>query len=572
MSLPDLVDLIRSEGSDVTHVEAKRAGSYPDSVLATLSAFGNTPGGGVVILGLDEANGFAAVGVPDAPDYQRRLANQARQSLDPPILPAISAEHFEGVDLVVARVPELPVGMKPCRATTNGAAYLRAYDGDYRLSPQEEQAFLANRGTPVFDREPVDGTGIGDLDQEALRDYLLRCRERSEVLARSDDATVLLRTGVVDATGLLSVAGVWALGSYPQQWFPSLRVIAKIAPLPSDPPGTRGAGVAVFDGSVAALLDQSMSWVRRNTTTRIRFGVDGHGLDEPQYPPEAVRELVANALVHRDLGPHSRGESIHLTLESGKLVITNPGGLWGLTVDQLGRTPGGISRNQTLYGICRDIRTPVGRRVIEGIGSGITAIRRALADAGMTPPVFQDSGIRFTALVPSHALLGAEELAWLARLPNMQGLGDVPRHVLATMRNGAEWSNRTLRDAFPMDSTAARSVLLDLVDRGLAVPVGDGRGRVYRLAGMTPVERRREGTHGGSTRQAQEATKMVRAKLADGPLSVRALAGALPLTERRVRLALDRLIAAGLIVRNGGPGLKETTYSSVSESEDSSSE
>lgn len=555
LGLSELLEILRAEGSDVTHIEAKRAHSYPETVAQTLSAFSNTPGGGVLLLGVDEANGFAAVGVRDAVDFQKRVANQARQALDPPISPTISHEAVEGRHVVVVRVPELQPSHKPCRITATGAGYLRSYDGDFRLSPQEEQSFIANRGTPAFDREPVPGTSPGDLDPGLLDSYLASCRARSDRLAASDPDTVLLRTSVIDPQGRLTLAGLYALGAYPQQFFPSLAVVARAMPMANDPPGTRTGDLGAFDGPLPEMLERAMAWVRRNTATRVRFGPDGHALDEPTYPPEAVRELVANALVHRDLGPHSRGESVNIALEPRKLVVSNPGGLWGLTVEQLGRTSGGISRNQALYAICRDVRTPGGRRVIEGIGSGIEAIRGSLRAAGMSPPSFSDTGIRFTAFVPNHALLGGEDLQWLAGLPNTEGLGDVPRHVLATMRGGAEWSNKSLRDVFPMDSTEARSIFVDLVARGLVVRVGDGRGTAYRLATEQP-----QAAAVPSRRTRIRPEDLLRVFVPGQPRRVADIVEATGYTPRQVRLGLSRLVEQGSVSVSGSRGRRGLLY------------
>lgn len=97
----------------------------------------------------------------------------------------------------------------------------------------------------------------------------------------------------------------------------------------------------------------------------------------------------------------------------------------------------------------------------------------------MTQPAFLDSAIRFSATVPQHALLDREDITWLASLPFTSGLTDAQRHVLATMRHGAEWTNRSLREFLPMDSTKARQLLTDLVERGLAVAEGEGRGRGF---------------------------------------------------------------------------------------------
>ena len=61
--LQALVGMLRAEGGDLPGVEVKSAaGGLPDSLLSTLCAFANRPGGGTVILGLDEAAGFTPVG------------------------------------------------------------------------------------------------------------------------------------------------------------------------------------------------------------------------------------------------------------------------------------------------------------------------------------------------------------------------------------------------------------------------------------------------------------------------------------------------------------------------------
>ena len=86
MELNELIHDLRARGSDTTAVEAKTASrGLPTSLTPTLSAFANKPGGGLVILGLDEASDFRATGVPDAAAVAAALASRARQAFDPPI-------------------------------------------------------------------------------------------------------------------------------------------------------------------------------------------------------------------------------------------------------------------------------------------------------------------------------------------------------------------------------------------------------------------------------------------------------------------------------------------------------
>jgi ATP-dependent DNA helicase RecG len=560
LSVEDVVDLLRAEGSDVSGIEAKAAHQgYPQDLAPTLSAFGNMPGGGVVVLGLDERYGFDVVGVYDAVDAQARLASQARKAVDPPLQVSFSTGHVEGGTIVLARVRELPVTDKPCEVRATGHAYLRSYDGDYPLSELERQGFVANRGVARHDQAPVQGALRDDLDDGLVATYIANCRARSPRLASMPDEDVLRSTRVITREGILTLAGIYTLGRYPQTYFPTLSITASVAARPGDPIGTRSADIAHLDGPLPELLDQAVAWVRRNTATRVRFGADGHGRDEPEYPTEAVRELVANALVHRDLGPHALSTRVAMTLREDRLVITNPGGLHGLTVEQLGAGTGGSARNQSLYDISKDVRTADGRRVIEGIGSGIATVRQALREAGMTPPHFVDAGIRFTAIVPEHALLNPDDLEWLANLPAASGLTDIQRHALAAMRHGESWTNRSLRDRFPMDSTEARALLTDLVERELAEALGEGRGRAYRLrpaAEITfrtvprPVKRPKHGD-------------LILSILIDGPRSVRDLVEATGLSERQVSYTLARLREAGDVDLMGGAGRRGTLYRSA---------
>ena len=323
-----IVDVLRAEGSDTTHIEAKKAsGGYPTDLATTLSAFGNMPGGGVIVLGLDEHNDFAACGVYDAADAQRRLGAQARDAVSPHSRIHFETPDIEGRTLVIARVAELDGPHKPCTVSATGRAYLRSYDGDYPLSEQERAAFIAHRGPQTWDRQPAAGATDADLDSALTSLYLANCRGRSARLASMTDRDILTHTRVVDRGGELTLAGLYALGTYPQQFVPTLSVTARVAPSPRDPPGSRNSDIPHFDGPLPELLDSTLSWIRRNTATRIRFGPDGHGRDEPEYPLEAARELVANALVHRDIGDHALGRRVSVVLEHSRLIIANPGGL-----------------------------------------------------------------------------------------------------------------------------------------------------------------------------------------------------------------------------------------------------
>src|SRR5690606_4916672 len=170
----ELVAALRKFGAEATAVEAKRAeGGLPKSVRETLSSFSNAPGGGTLILGLDEARNFAVVGLRDPAKLMADLASMCRTDVIPPLQPEIEVVDVDGQPVVVADIPELPKSSKPCYVKALGmerGSYLRVGDSDRHLTSEEVQQVVADRGQPQFDHEPVLDAIIGDLDASAVED------------------------------------------------------------------------------------------------------------------------------------------------------------------------------------------------------------------------------------------------------------------------------------------------------------------------------------------------------------------------------------------------------------------
>jgi ATP-dependent DNA helicase RecG len=354
------------------------------------------PEGGVIVLGLDEGRDFEPVGVSDPASLEQAIAAQARTLVVPPVSVSFEKAKVDDVQVVVATVAGLPVSARPCRC--RGRAYLRQADGDYGMSSQEEQQMLALGDRPRFDAVAVDGTTVDDLDEALVEGFIRNIRAVSRRMSGVDNLTVLRRRRVVEADGpRLTVAGLYALGQYPQQFTPSLAVTAAVVSEPGS--ADQLIDLAHLDGPIPDLLDGTMEWLRRNLRVGVRVGADGHNFDHPELPWPALRELVANALVHRDLGPSTRSKRVEIRLRAGRLVISNPGGLWGISRQQLGLPGAKSAVNDHLYDLCSFTSTPHGARIIEGEGGGIGEVQRAMAAWGAEPPLFVDKGVSFTAIL-----------------------------------------------------------------------------------------------------------------------------------------------------------------------------
>ncbi|WP_291314435.1 ATP-binding protein [Corynebacterium sp. UBA2622] len=480
-----LVTLLREVGNDTSGIEAKDAsGGVPSSLDETLSAFGNSPEGGVLLLGVAKNDGaFDITGVSDSKTIEGTLAGKARNKIVPPLqLGAVETVGYEGKKVVVCVIPPQPSDRRPFRVGRGGPAYIRAADGDYRLDENEEQLLVNQRTPPLHERTPVEGATVErDLDEGLLHQYLEFQTKSSPRLARQSFDDQLIRTNVIDGdSGFPTLAAVYALGIHPQEFFPALAVKARVTPRSGDPSSVRLRDSSQFAGPLPDLLDQSFQWVEKQLNTTIIFS-GGQGRDTPELPAVAVRETLANALVHRDLSAASMSMYVQLIKKEDRLVVTNPGGLWGLTERELGRT-GPRARNPVLYDMCNAIHTAGGNRVIEASATGIPAIRQSLHDAFLPAPYFRDNVISFDAILTASSMLSDADLNWLRTLPGEEKLSTAQRHALIKMRGGTSITNRSYRDEFPMDSTQARAELQQLVEFGLASAVGQAGGTGYTLA------------------------------------------------------------------------------------------
>jgi ATP-dependent DNA helicase RecG len=472
-SLIDIIALLRYEKNDNQYYEVKAAaGGFPDNALETISAFCNTPGGGTLIFGVDENLEFEVVGVYDLKLCRQTLANHAKKSFNVRVEMNTALIEFDGKLVVCAEIKEADKSLKPVMIANTGKSYIRMYDGDYELSDLEKQRFVAERGVSRYDEAALPGSGPGDLNLQLVDDYLTNRRAQSKVLAGMERDEVLVRTGVMTPSGELTVAGALSLGVYPQQFLPNYSIRASVRKRAKTSATVRAVNARTFDGPLSMILSEAVKWVRDNGDELIRDLPDGRVLSVNEYPPVAARELIANALIHRDLNPVSMVESISMTIEDSRLVISNPGGLYGIAVSELGRT-GSRTRNSSLAEICQYITAEDGENVIEKLGTGIPKTLNELLRYHMRAPSFIDGGIYFTVALES-GIIPADPVEF-------PGVSINEQKILAALR-AAPLSGSEIEAATKLTKAQVRYALGKLLRSNKAVKLGRGKSPNIRYA------------------------------------------------------------------------------------------
>lgn len=398
--LNDVIYQLKAAKTDNQFVEVKESvGKMPASLLETISAFANGSGG-IIILGLSERNNFAPAEGFDANRIADALSQACSDKFTPPVRANIEIMEYNNVQVVVASVDEILPRDKPCYVTSKGmykGSFIRSFDGDRKLSSYEIDRLLEDKTQPAHDAEIVSEASVEDLDKNLLEGLIHRQKMLHPRLFANfsdEEIAITLRILSKDNEGTLrpTLAGLLALGTYPQKYFPRLTVTFAAYPGKDKASNatTKFLDSEKMVGSIPVIIADTVAAVQRNT--RLGGIMDGtKRVDVPDYPPMAVREAVCNALMHRDYSALARGTQVQVNLYDDRLEFLSPGGLYGTVTTATVATAGYSStRNQFLADILES--TPYeGGFVAENRGTGFRLMERELKENNMGAPVVHDS-------------------------------------------------------------------------------------------------------------------------------------------------------------------------------------
>ncbi|BDG60950.1 AlbA family DNA-binding domain-containing protein [Caldinitratiruptor microaerophilus] len=448
-------------------VEFKRQLDDPLALARTLIAFANGRGGRIIV-GVDDRT-REPVGIPsdDVPSLEEWVTSVAYDRCEPLIVPVVRTEWCEGHLLLVIHVypgPEKPYHLKgrpPSEST-----YIRV-GSTSRLADRETIRQLERESRNIgFDETPVYDATPDDLDTGLIKEYL-RSRHQHRGTPPEDVTPELLRKlrATVSEQGRVypTVAGILLFTTQPDRFLPNARIrCARFKGTTTD----EFIDQQEITGPLWEQVDQALKFVRRNI--RLSGRIEGvRRVDRYEYPLDAVREAVVNAVVHRDYS--ISGQDIRLAIFDDCIEITSPGLLpTGISVEELG-TGASEVRNRVIARTLKDMG------LIEEWGRGTRIMKEAMAAWGLPPPRFEEKGRDFqvTLIGPGPGGVGAIPPDVAARLtPRQQEI----LH-LALARGGVTAGD--VQSAFGLSRAAAYLHLRGLVDKGLLQPVGTRRWRRY---------------------------------------------------------------------------------------------
>ena len=387
-----LVEKVIHSRSEFQNIELKAARrGCPEKLYDSLSSFSNNDDGGIIIFGIDEKENFEKCGVYDVHEIQQRITEQCNE-MTPKVRPLLSyVETDNGQYIVSAEIPSLDIADRPCFYSGKGrlkGSYVRVGTSDEPMTEYEIYSYEAYRRKYQDDIRPIT-RATGDLmNLKAIEEYIKHRSENKPQFSLIDEEKIQELTGI-KVNGEYTLASTLLFGLYPQAFFPQLCIIATV--LPGNEVGELGMNQERFsdnlriEGTIKDMLTEAIAFVKKNTKTKTIIDPEtGERKDKSDYPITAVREVVLNALVHRDYSIHTEGMPIQLQIFSDRLVVTNPGGLYGrIRLSQLGEKQAD-TRNPVLATALETMK------LTENRYSGIPTIRREMREAGLPMPQFEN--------------------------------------------------------------------------------------------------------------------------------------------------------------------------------------
>ncbi|MGC0145073.1 DUF5635 domain-containing protein [Pseudactinotalea sp. Z1732] len=373
-SLPDAAERQRVDVKE----EAGRRGSggvllpgEPENVKAAdhladeVAAMANTPGGGALIIGIENKTGDLLGTELDA----EWLRQQIYRRVD--LAPDVVVRYEQGIRLLVIYVPE---AREPVEDTSDR---LRWRVGPESVPIDRGQWWLHRQGRSGWDQMARPSSmAMDNVTQAALavaREHLERREAQDEAsleLSVAAPAEMLRRLGLLTVDGFLTEAGALLFCPAPRAWLNWSRLDVEGGDVLAREESFQGMSLLEQIARVEALLDAANDRV----TLEGRFAEGVVRL----VPSRSAREAILNGIVHRDWNQHA-ATTVTWVEEDRSLTVVSPGGfVGGVTSDNL--LTQRFSRSPALA----DAALALG--LVDKQGIGVDRMYREMVTLGHQPP------------------------------------------------------------------------------------------------------------------------------------------------------------------------------------------
>lgn len=369
-------------------LEFKTEQIHNNSIAKEMVAFANTEGGMLLIGVRDDGS---VEGISDR-KVEERVVQICRNNIAPSLIPKIEFIEIYGKMVLVVETPKGP--NRPYKVKASGKFYIRAGSSSVEPTSEELVRLFQNGDLIHFEIKPVHGATLMALNRTYIDEYLTQYRFIDEPITTEDELRQILHNlNLLDMSNdqeTPTIAGMVLFGKNPVRYLPQAGVRAVCFDGKDESDDI--LEMKEFYGAVRDLMEGLLQFVHRHSITRVQFDEEEvRRTDIEQYPTNIARELIANAIAHRDYAIW--GATIRLFIFKHRLEVRSPGGLPDTLT--IARIKAGVSyhRNPIIMQTLKDYM------FVEKIGRGIFRSNRRLRQMGRREIEFNDLDVELRAIL-----------------------------------------------------------------------------------------------------------------------------------------------------------------------------
>lgn len=310
-----ILDLIaQGEGPSV---EFKTEQARPENIAREIVALANTSGGTIVV---GVTDGGIIQGVSNIKQWEERMANIVRHSVIPSIDIGFFPTKVEDKDVVAVIVSK---GRDKPYQTTDGKYYVRVGSTNRIATQSELLRLFQAAGTFHYDLTPVSGSGIKDLNFSKLDNYFSNYNFSFSREVDDQKQILLQNTDILTNRGEVTIAGMLLFSSNPSKHLPQNGI--SFAYFQGENINEELIDKQNVDGNLDYQVDTGVAVLKNHLSRPSTIVGAKRVATRYRYPDKVFRELLTNAVVHRNYA--IIGSRIRLFLFEDRLEVISPGRL-----------------------------------------------------------------------------------------------------------------------------------------------------------------------------------------------------------------------------------------------------
>jgi ATP-dependent DNA helicase RecG len=419
--------------------------SWHDDYLKWVCGFANAQGG-VIFIGKDD-NGNV-VGIDDYKKLMDDIPNKIRNAIGIMVEVNLHEEAAKYFIEIITHPYSVPISLR-------GRYYYRSGSTKQELTGAPLNEFLLKKSGKTWDDVIEPRASFDDIDEKTVNTFL----KASENAGRLPENEVLPLAELFEKlrlteNGLLKRSALILFGKDPAKFYPNTFV--KIGRFGKDDADLKFQETE--EGNLIALLQAVLNQLNHKFLTRAIDFEGMHRIEKGEYPVAAIREMLLNALVHRNY----MGAPI-------KISIWNEGTLPdGLTLDALKRSHSSRPRNPIIADVCFK------GGYIDAWGRGTIKIIDTCKQADLPEPEMKELDGGFIIVLYKDNLT-SEQLTKL-------GFNDRQVKAVLFVKEKGRITNKEYQILNEVSDRTALRDFEELVEKGILIKQGDKKGTIYKLS------------------------------------------------------------------------------------------